>query len=232
MHAVFSRINEKRPWYRLPTTSLKGLNLLSLRLDLRDMNLFDTSEELKTEATEEPPPEARTARRPDGRWNDLKDPEMGSTGSGFTRNIDPKRIKPEKPPRLYDPNPREVSLELMTRDEFKPAETLNALAAAWIQFENHNWFFHGRGEPDQRMEIPIGDDDDWPDHPMHVRRTIDTPANQGGSGSSAGGHDGNGNGDYWYGNTETHWWDASQLYGSSLETQSMLRSYVDGKLKI
>src|SRR3954468_8530211 len=58
MHAVFSRINEKRPWYRLPTTSLKGLNLLSLRLDLRDMNLFDTSEELKTESTEEPPPEA------------------------------------------------------------------------------------------------------------------------------------------------------------------------------
>src|SRR4051812_3938513 len=228
MHAVFSRINEKRPWYRLPTTSLKGLNLLSLRLDLRDMNLFDTSEELKTESTEEPPPEARTARRPDGRWNDLKDPEMGSTGSGFTRNIDPRRIKPEKPPRLYDPNPREVSLELMTRDTFKPAETLNALAAAWIQFENHNWFFHGRGKPDEIMDVPLESGDDWPEHPMHVRRTVSTPANQGGSGGS--GHNGDGTIDY--GNTETHWWDASQLYGSSQPQQDALRTFEDGKLKI
>ena len=171
MHAVFSRINAKRPWYRLPTTSLKGLNLLSLRLDLRDLNLFDTSEEIKTEATEEPPPEALTARRPDGRWNDLKDPEMGSTGSGFTRNIDPRRIKPEKPPRLYDPNPRKVSLELMTRDTFKPAETLNALAAAWIQFENHNWFFHGRGNKDEVMEVPLPPEPPWLAGVETVRRT-------------------------------------------------------------
>ena len=32
MHAVFSRINKKRQWYELPTTSLKALNLLSLSL--------------------------------------------------------------------------------------------------------------------------------------------------------------------------------------------------------
>src|SRR3954452_23690641 len=222
MHAVFSRINTKRPWYRLPTTSLKGLNLLSLRLDLRDMNLFDTSEEIKTEATEEPPKEALTARRPDGRWNDLKDPEMGSTGSGFTRNIDPRRIKPEKPPRLYDPNPRKVSLELMTRDTFKPAETLNTLAAAWIQFENHNWFFHGRGKPEEVMEVPIEDSDDWPEHPMHVRRSIAVPGGNG---------DGNGR-SVDYGNTETHWWDGSQIYGTSIEQQKQLRTFEDGKLKI
>jgi hypothetical protein len=229
MHAVFSRINARRPWWQLPTASLKGLNLLSLRLDLRDMNLFDTSEELKTqEPTEEPPREALTARRPDGRWNDLKDPEMGSTGSGFTRNIDPRRIKPEKPPRLYDPNPRDVSLELMTRDFFKPAETLNALAAAWIQFENHNWFFHGRGKPEEVMEIPLRPEDDWPEHPMHVRRTVSTPANQGGSGGR--GHNGDGSIDF--GNTETHWWDASQLYGSSQDQQDALRTFEDGKLKI
>ena len=79
---MFGKINRKKQWYELPFP-LSLLNLLSLRLDLRDMNLFDTSEELKTEATEEPPPEVLKARRPDGRWNDLKDPEMGSTGSGF-----------------------------------------------------------------------------------------------------------------------------------------------------
>src|SRR3954464_15082363 len=152
LRVVFSRVNKRRAWYELPTAGLKALNLLSLRLDLRDMNLFDTSTPIRKHGYEEPPEEARTARRPDGRWNDLNDPEMGSAGRAFSRNIDPKRIKPEKPPRLYDPNPRTVSLELMARDTFKPAATLNALAAAWIQFENHNWFFHGRGRLDEVME--------------------------------------------------------------------------------
>jgi hypothetical protein len=228
MNAVFSRVNRKRQWYQLPTTSLKALNLLSLRLDLRDMNLFDTSETLKTEATEEPPPHALKARQPDGRWNDLKDPEMGSTGSAFTRNIDPRRIRPEKPPRLYDPNPREVSLELMTRDTFKPAETLNALAAAWIQFENHNWFFHGRGEPDDVMEVPLAEGDDWPENPMRIRRTVGVPAHRGGSGGTPSSNGGSPD----FGNTETHWWDASQLYGSSKAQQDAVRSFHDGKLKI
>src|SRR5919202_2405271 len=179
MHTVFSRINQKRQWWQLPTTTLKVLNLLSQRLDLRDMNLFDTSEKIKTEATEEPPKEALTARRPDGRWNDLKDKDMGSVESSFTRNIDPKRTKPEKPPRLHDPSARNVSLELMTRHEFQPATTLNVLAAAWIQFENHNWFFHGRGDKDEVIEVPVEDSDDWPDHPMHVRRSIPVPGGNG-----------------------------------------------------
>ena len=121
LHAVFSKVNQKRYWWEMPTVGLKALNLLSLRLDLRDMNLFDTSVPIRTHALEDPPPEALKARRPDGKWNDLNDPEMGSTGTAFTRNINPRRIKPEKPPRLYDPSPRKVSLELMTRDQFKPA---------------------------------------------------------------------------------------------------------------
>jgi len=230
MHAVFSRINTRRQWYQLPTTSLKALNLLSQRLDLRDMNLFDAGEKINEGPKQEPPPEARIARRPDGKWNDLRDPDMGSAGTEFGRNIDPKRIKPEKPPRLYDPNPREISLELMTRDTFKPAETLNVLAAAWIQFENHNWFFHGRGKEEEVMEVPLPEGDDWPTDPMYVRRTISTPANQGGSGGSSNGASSNGSGVH--GNTETHWWDGSQIYGTSKEDQDAVRSFQDGKLKI
>ena len=223
LSGVFRRVNEKKQWYELPFP-LSLLNLLSLRLDLRDMNLFDTSVKIKTEATEEPPPEALTARRPDGMWNDLKDKKMGSVQTEFTRNIDPKRIKPEKPPRLYDPNPRTVSLELMTRDEFKPATSLNILAAAWIQFENHNWFFHGRGNPEDRMEVPIADDDDWPEHPMHVHRTVSVPASRHGAAGDSDGID--------FGNTETHWWDGSQIYGADQETQNAVRTFEDGKLKI
>jgi hypothetical protein len=223
MHAVFGRINKKRQWHELPFP-LSLLNLLSLRLDLRDMNLFDTSEEIKTEATEEPPPEALTARVPGGRWNDLKDPDMGSTDSSFTRNINPDRIKPEKPPRLHDPSARTVSLELMTREEFIPATTLNILAAAWIQFENHNWFFHGRGKAEETMDVPIEDSDEWPDHPMHVRRTVSVPASRDGAAGARDGID--------FGNTESHWWDGSQLYGADQETQNAVRTFKDGKLKI
>jgi hypothetical protein len=223
LHAVFSKVNQKRQWYEMPTVGLKALNLLSLRLDLRDLNLFDTGTPIRKHGLEEPPEEALTARRPDGKWNDLEDPEMGSTGTAFTRNINPKRIKPEKPPRLYDPSPREVSLELMTRDEFKPAVNLNVLAQAWIQFENHNWFFHGRGKPEETLEIPLADSDDWPENPMKVRRTVAIPAHSSGVGK---------NGAIDYGNTETHWWDGSQIYGSDMETQKAIRTFEDGKLKV
>jgi len=243
LHAVFGRINRRRQWHELPFP-ISLLNLLSLRLDLRDKNLFDSSQKIQEHGTEEPPAEARTARTPEGLWNDLNDPEMGSSGSSFSRNIDPRRVRPEKPPRLYDPSPRKVSLELMTRDEFKPATTLNVLAAAWIQFENHNWFFHGRGEPDQVLEVPLEPGDAWPEgDPMYIRRTVSVPAHHGGAsgdrsgsaGSSAGRNGGgqsqaNGNGSIDYGNTETHWWDASQLYGSSQERQNTVRSFKDGKL--
>jgi hypothetical protein len=228
LHAVFKNVNHKRQWWEMPTVGLKSLNLLSLRLDLRDMNLFDTSVPIRTHGLEDPPPEAAKARRPDGKWNDLNDPEMGSTGTAFTRNINPRRIRPEKPPRLYDPSPRTVSLELMTRDSFKPAVNLNVLAQAWIQFENHNWFFHGRGNPDETMEVPLEPGDDWPENPMRVRRTVPIPAHNSGVGSA----NGTGDGAIDYGNTETHWWDGSQIYGSSQETQSAVRTFKDGKLKL
>ena len=223
LHAVFSQVNKRRQWYQLPTTSLKALNLLSLRLDLRDLNLFDTGTPIRKHGLEDPPPEVLKARRPDGKWNDLEDAEMGSTGTAFTRNINPKRIKPEKPPRLYDPSPRTVSLELMTRDEFKPATTLNVLAQAWIQFENHNWFFHGRGKPDEVFEVPLEEGDDWPENPMRVRRTVSVPSHSSGVGKE---------GSIDYGNTETHWWDGSQIYGSNKETQDAIRTFKDGKLKV
>jgi len=115
LHSVFGRINQKRQWHELPFPA-NLLNLLSLRLDMRDKNLYDApDEQIQEEGREKPPPEALLARRADGQWNDLNDPDMGATGTKFGRNIDPGRSRPEKEPKLFDPNPRTVSLELMTR---------------------------------------------------------------------------------------------------------------------
>ena len=66
---------------------------------------------------------------------------------------------------MLEPNPRTISRELLTRDEFIPATTLNLLAGAWIQFEVHDWFSHGKNEAESPWVVPLADDDPWPDAP-------------------------------------------------------------------
>ena len=60
------------------------------------------------------------------------------------------------------PEPAAVSRKLMTRDEFKPATIVNVLAAAWIQFEVHDWFSHGKNLPEEPFELELADDDPGP----------------------------------------------------------------------
>ena len=56
---------------------------------------------------------------------------------------------------IMTPNPRVVSRELLTRDAFVPATTLNMLAAAWIQFMTRDWFSHGTGDINNPWTIPL-----------------------------------------------------------------------------
>ena len=221
MHAVFSRVNRRRQWWQLPTASLKALNLLSQRLDLRDFNLFDApGHQITTEGGEEPPPEALTARRTDGMWNDLKDPDMGAAGTEFGRNIDRRSTSPRSP-RACTTQPARGLARAHDAGLLQAGRDAQSLAAAWIQFENHNWFFHGRGKAEEVMEVPLPRGDDaWPEDPMHVRRTVSVPAHQGGSGGSADGV---------YGNSGTHWWDGSQLYGASKNSQDAVRAFEGGQ---
>lgn len=218
-------LNRFVSWHRLPTW-LGVLNLWVFRNDLRKYNLHDTSQIDRTSgggSAEEPKwdPRYRYTRTADGTFNDLAEPNMGSAGTRFGRNAPLDRVWPDKAPDLFEPSPREVSRKLMTRDTFKPAETLNVLAAAWIQFQNHDWFNHIRSDNDH-LEIPLQEDDDWQENPMRIRRTAKDPTRP--EGPSA----------YppTYINAETHWWDGSQLYGSSLERQKQLRSGTLGKLKL
>jgi hypothetical protein len=222
--AGFARINNRTHWHRLPRM-MGVFNLLAYRIQLRAENLHDTR--TPGAANRRPPvtmaqcPYGGKYRTPDGSYNDLSDPDMGMAGTRFARNVPLKHAFPEPMPGLMEPNPREISRKLMRRDIFKPATSLNLLAAAWIQFQTHDWFGHGR-DHSKPLEIPIADNDDWFEHPMRVPSSKpdhtrcdddkDLPPT--------------------YINTESHWWDASGIYGSSLEKQKSVRSFTDGKLTV
>ncbi|MET0939008.1 MAG: peroxidase family protein [Gaiellaceae bacterium] len=221
--ALAAHLDRTRGWDKL-STPLGLAVLIGVRNKLRQRNLYDTNSAPTVDATPVPPLEARflTARSADGSHNDLADPAMGRAGSRFGRNVPIERTFPEAEPGLLEPNPRVVSRELLTRDPFQPATSVNALVAPWLQFMIRDWFSHGRGDASNMWTIRLEDDDPWPERPMQIPRT---PAD----------HTRPPDGDEFpptYINTESHWWDASQLYGSSLEQQRFLRSGEDGKLRI
>jgi Animal haem peroxidase len=214
--AVFSRVNKALDWWQLPRP-LALLNLRAFRDELRQLNLYDTREPTKQESQAVAGlPRYRTY---DGSRQDPFDPEMGMVGSRFGRNAPPGTTFPEEMPSLMAPNPREVSTKLLNRDTFKPATSLNVLAACWIQFENHDWFGHGENSATEFFDVDIDESDDWPERPMKVRRTSPDRTNMNGGSEAP-----------TYVNTVTHWWDGSQIYGSTEERNRQLRTGEDGKM--
>ncbi len=211
-------------WDKLPRV-LGLLVLVGLRNILRQRNLYDTSAlpSAVTPKVPAPGPETLTTRTPDGSYNDLDHPAMGMAGTRFGRNVPLDWGYTEAPDQILDPSPREVSRELLTRHDFIPATSLNLLAAAWIQFMVKDWFSHGAGDPQHYFELPLAGDDPWPDKPLRVLKTLPDPTRA---------HDAAGPQTFL--NTETPWWDASQLYGGGATAQDRLprRSGVDGKLLI
>lgn len=218
--ASMEAVDKKVGWHRLPGP-LSILTLIGIRNQLREKNLYDTSpaEENGGELPEWNP-RYLTTRTLDGSYNDLQNPRMGAAGTRFGRNVPPEYTYPEEPPRLLEPNPRTVSRELLTRDEFIPATTLNILAAAWIQFEVHDWVFHGRNEDEDPWKLECAGDDPWHEHPMQIQRTRTDP-NPGEDAAPP----------TWV-NTETHWWDGSQVYGETEEDAQALRTGENGKLHL
>lgn len=209
-------------WYENPSLLLQVKSLLDERKDLREKNLFEGANIRPDNGLPaEAPQEAVEARTPDGTYNDLGGcPYMGARATGFGRNVPIEKTIVNKK-RLLDPDPRVISRTLMARDTFKPAGILNALGAAWLQFENHNWFFHGDGVPGRNIEIPLQEGDDFPENPMKIRETIPMHGEiEDGKPAPV------------FANAETHWWDGSQIYGSGSEKQKMLRTFVDGKIKV
>ena len=178
----------------------------------------------------------------DGTCNILENPMEGSIHTAFGRNVDPESSIAELDSGLESvPNPREVSNLLMARDEFKPATTLNFIAAAWIQFMTHDWFEHGVMKDGEASTIKIPAPANDPtlaegeiieidrtlfegvvvdsyqdfDEETGEQRTVqiskDLPV---------------------YRNQVTHWWDGSQIYGVTKERNDEIREFKDGRLKL
>ncbi|WP_414541844.1 peroxidase family protein [Nostoc sp. CCY0012] len=213
------------PWHKLPTP-LALLKLVQFRGKLRKDNLHDTAQLPDTSKLAQPTPspdgkhlKVRTA---DGSYNDLQKPEMGMAGTRFGRNVPLQDAKANEKD-LLTPNPRTVSRVLLARDEFQPATILNLMAASWIQFQTHDWFSHGNNQPNKKIDIPVEKDDPWSEEhgEMPVKKTLDDTTRTGDTKNPAS-----------FINEVTHWWDASQVYGSNQETIDKLRSHVDGKLRV
>jgi hypothetical protein len=104
----------------------------------------------------------------------------------------------------------------MARDAFIPARTLNLLAAAWIQFQTHDWFSHGEVRRDQSFKIKLDPADplakETGSNTTEIPRSARDPSPDSDPAKPP-----------TYINTVSHWWDASAIYGSQETTTNFLR---------
>lgn len=222
-HRITQGVDQRRGWDSLPI--VPGLAVLTgIRNVLRRENLYDTGQ--APTINEEPlspfKPEYTTRRTNDGSYNDLEHPKVGRAYHRFGRNVPLESTWPEPEPAIMEPNPRLVSRKLLTREEFVPATTVNNLAGAWLQFMVHDWFSHGKGDKEKPWKVPLEADDPWAQKPMEIPSIIADKTRPPGPSEFP----------PTFRNTQSAWWDSSQLYGTTLEHQRRARSGVDGKLHI
>ncbi len=173
-----------------------------------------------------PPPGVTHFRTADGSWNNLDDPREGSAGTRFMRNVPLEFVKPETPESMLIPNPRVVSLKLLSREgPMKQVPFLNMLAAVWINFQNSDWISHGENHVDEQYEIPLAEDD--PARKLFGQSVMRIPKTRRDATYGAAGDEPV---PITFINEVSQWWDGNQIYGSDQATQDRVRSHVDGKL--
>ena len=129
------------------------LTLAVERNELFENNLFDFERWDEYNAEINCDERSLTARTEDGSCNNIENPAEGAVDRRFGRNVELDVAQGETGDMLLTPNPRDISNAFMGRDEFKPAPTLNFIAAAWIQFMTHDWFSHGQGATDDYIGL-------------------------------------------------------------------------------
>jgi hypothetical protein len=195
-------------WTKFGTLGVAAglLTLAAERSELLKNNMFDLENYAQRNAVITCDERSKTARTEDGTCNILSNPAEGSVYVRFGRNVNPSYAggETEATPAV-SPNPREVSNTLMARGEFKPAPSVNFIAASWIQFMVHDWVDHGPNQTANPIKVPLPSGDALGTGYLDVRRTKadwDRTAADAGKVNT-------------YRNHNTHWWDGSQLYGSS-----------------
>ena len=197
------------------------------------------------EGGQTPPDWALTNRTEDGSWNWLPvgedgarvhgpdprhDPMVGAAFTRFFRNVGDDRgldsTYGRTSPGTEPVNVLTVSQRLFTRNAIKEVPFLNLSAAAWIQFQNHDWVSHGENRygdaPVEIDEVPIPDD-----HPARAKYHVATmPVPRSWPDPTRRPDESTGPGTFL--NEVTHWWDGSQLYGSDAATVHRLRCDPDG----
>jgi Animal haem peroxidase len=210
----------------------EGMLMLKGHRDrLNENNLHDTYPEGAltgfAEKGMEQPEWTKHNRTMDGTWNNAANPLEGAAGTRFGRMVSrDKTFMDEK--MLMVPNPRLISRILQTRKdgEMKEVPFLNMNAVWWIQMETHDWVSHGDNRNGEVYQIPLAKDDPKRQQ-LHMTDMIvpKSAADPTRKASEANTPD-------TYLNEVTHWWDGSQLYGSSDAKAKSLRSMEGGKMKL
>ena len=199
---VAEKVDRSVGWDRL-STRMGIVALLGIRHRLRERNLYDTRRPAPAAAAPASVGARAGARTLDGTGTDPADPCMGALRTPFGRNTPPLEDRDGPPAQA-------VSDALLLRTEFFPAETLNLLAAAWLQFEVHDWFAHATTDYDPtyvaRHQDDVADPRPLVTDPETGRRPAPFVSDQ------------------------THWWDASQLYGARPDFEEAVR--VDGTWRV
>jgi hypothetical protein len=135
-------ITLKMPWWTQSYAAI-ALFLLNERDVLTRTKTFDTSEGYQALPQMTCPFSTQSDRTLDGTCNRPGSPHMGAEFTRFGRASPFSKSFQDKE-NLLHPNPRLVSNKLLKRDPggFIAEDHVNLLAAAWIQFQNHDWFGH------------------------------------------------------------------------------------------
>ena len=177
------------------------LTLIGVRDALRERNLYDTYDGKPPPAPPHTPAEYLTVRTIDGSYNDLSSPSMGMAGAlrpqrsprQGARGGAPKAVRPQSPhgqQRAAAPD------GLQARDNLEhPGSGVAAVPDPRLVPPRHQPRSNDRGAPPGR--------DDWPDDPILMPSTPPDPTAPANQSTTT------------FLNKETHWWDASQIYGST-----------------
>lgn len=216
-------------WYRKKMFT-GVLTLAYMRNQLNKLNLFNTytiNQKINNNLKYYPPTEfEKRFRTINGTYNNFENIMEGAAGTRFQRNVNAQSSNKTNTDDLLNPNPRTISQLLLTRKgEMIKAPFVNMLAAAWIQFQNHDWISHGEPSTNEVIEIPVGIEDEI-FKKFHQRSILVGKTQHDITRDESEQYQ------YTFINEVTHWWDGSQIYGSDIDTSQKLRTFQNGKLKI